>query len=296
MRVGLIGPGLMGHGIGKNIVDKGFSLKVLGHRNRDPVEDLLGRGAKEAANAREIAETCDTAIICVTGSPQVEAVVFGEQGLLGGMGPGFTVLDCTTADPTSTRRIAAAVAERGGHYLDTPMVRTPIEAEQGRLNLMIGGEREALERVRPVLETFTEELVPTGPVGSAHTLKLVHNYLALGAGALICEGISTAMKAGVDMDAMNKIVGSGGANSTMFQRLMKHVLENDDTGTQFTLQNAEKDLRYYTNMAEMMPSLAFIAEATHQTYVMAKTMGYGDKYVSHLVDLLAEVNGIDGQG
>ena len=91
---------------------------------------------------------------------------------------------------------------------------------------------------------------------------------------------------------MNRIVGSGGANSVMFQRLMKHVLEDDDTGTKFTLQNAEKDLRYYTNMAEMMPSLAFVAEATHQTYVMAKTMGYGDKYVSHLIELLAEVNGL----
>lgn len=234
-RVGLIGPGLMGHGIGKNIVEKGFPLKVLGHRNREPVEDLLGRGAKEAGSPRDIAETCDAAIICVTGSPQVEAVVYGEQGLLEGMGPGFTVLDCTTADPTSTRRVAEAVSGRGGHYLDTPMVRTPIEAEQGRLNLMIGGDREVLERMRPMLETFTDELVPTGPVGSAHTLKLVHNYLALGAGALICEGISTAMKAGVDMAAMNAIVGGGGANSVMFQRLMKHVLENDDTGTKFTL-------------------------------------------------------------
>ena len=182
MRVGLIGPGLMGHGIGKNVVEKGYPLTVLGHRNRGPVEDLVGRGAEEAANPREIAQTCDAVIICVTGSPQVEALVFGEEGLLGGMRTGFTVLDCTTADPITTRRVAGAIVERNGHFLDTPMVRTPIEAEQGRLNLMIGGELEVLERVRPVLETFTEELVHTGPVGSAHTLKLVHNYLALGAG------------------------------------------------------------------------------------------------------------------
>ena len=106
-RVGLIGVGLMGHGIGKNILAKGYPLAVLAHRNRAPVEDLLGRGAREATTPRAMAGNSDVIILCVTGSPQVEEAVYGENGLLAGLRPGLTIADCTTAEPHSTRRIAA---------------------------------------------------------------------------------------------------------------------------------------------------------------------------------------------
>lgn len=88
MKVGLIGPGLMGHGIAKNILEKGYKLAVLGHRNRKPVEDLVARGATEAGSARELAQSCDLVITVVTGSPQMEEIVFGEDGLLAGIRPG----------------------------------------------------------------------------------------------------------------------------------------------------------------------------------------------------------------
>ena len=123
--VGLIGVGLMGHGIGKNIVEKGFALNVLAHRNREPVEDLVKRGAKELTSAAEIAAASDMVILCVTGTPQVEEAVYGEAGLLKGVKKGLIIADCSTAVPDSTIKISADLASKGIYFVDTPMTRTP---------------------------------------------------------------------------------------------------------------------------------------------------------------------------
>ncbi len=291
-RVGLIGVGLMGHGIGKNIVEKGHPLAVLAHRNRQPVDDLIARGATEAKSPRELAATSDLVITCVTGSPQMEEIVFGTDGLLAGMRSGVVVADATTADPNSTVRVAAAIADKGGRFVDIPLTRTPKEAEAGKLGLMTGGDLTTLAEIRPVLDCFADTIIHAGGIGAGHKLKLVNNFIALGTAALVSEGICVAAKAGVDLQALNDIVSAGGANSVMFQRVMQLVLKDDDTALQFVIGNAQKDLRYYTGMAELLPCTAFIAETVHQTYVMASNTGHRDSYVPRLVDVLGEINGV----
>lgn len=292
MKVGLIGAGLMGHGIGKNIVEKGYPLAVLAHRNRKPIDDLLSRGATEGRSPRELAATCDLVITCVTGSPQMEGLVFGEDGILAGLRPGVVIADATTADPNSTLRIAEAVKGKGGRFVDIPLTRTPKEAEAGKLGLMTGGDPGTLAEVRPVLDCFADTIVHAGDVGAGHKLKLVNNFLALGTAALVSEGICAAAKAGVDMQALFDIVTAGGANSVMFQRIMGLVLNDDDSALQFVIGNAQKDLRYYTGMAEQLPSTAFIAEAVHQTFIMAANTGHRDAFVPRLVDVLGKINGV----
>lgn len=290
MRVGLIGAGLMGHGIGKNILAKGYPLSVLAHRNRAPVEDLLGRGASEAASARELAEATDLVILCVTGSPQVEDIVFRADGLLEGVHDGLIVADCSTARPESTLRVAQAIAGKGGHVLDAPLTRTPKEAEDGRLGLMVGGEAALVEKIRPVLACFAEAIVHAGPLGAAHTLKLVNNFLAIGTAAVVAEGLAAAAKAGIDMRALNDIVTAGGANSVMFARLIKVPLSDDDSAAQFAIANARKDMGYYTGMTEALSATSFIAQAVHQSLVLAMNQGYGDRFIPRLVDLFRALN------
>ena len=290
--VGLIGVGLMGHGIGKNIVAKGYPLTVLAHRNRAPVEDLLAKGAKEVKSARELAQASDVIILCVTGSPQVEETIFGKDGVLEGLRSGTVVVDCSTAEPGSTMKVAAAIAAKGGRFVDAPLVRTPKEAEEGRLGVMTGGDPEVIKEIRPILECFAEAIVHAGGIGAGHTLKLINNFIALGTAAAVAEGIATAARAGVDMTALRDVVSSGGANSVMFERLIKVPLANDDTAAKFAISNAAKDLRYYTNMAENLPVAGFVAEAVHQTFIMALNRGYRDKFVPRLVDLICEVNNI----
>lgn len=289
--VGLIGAGLMGHGIGKNIVEKGFVLNVMAHRNREPVDDLLKRGAKELKSPAEIAAASDMVILCVTGTPQVEGAVYGPDGLLAGARNGLVIVDCSTAIPDSTRKIAADCAAKGISFVDTPMSRTPREAEAGTLCLMVGGDETVLARINPVLSTFADLIIRTGDVGTAHQVKLINNFLSLGHAAIAAEAITVAVKAQVDMAALRDIIMAGGAASVMFGRLINVPLHDDDTHAKFAIRNACKDLRYYTNMTENMPVASPIAESIHQAYVLANTQGYGDRFVPRMIDMMVRNSG-----
>jgi 3-hydroxyisobutyrate dehydrogenase-like beta-hydroxyacid dehydrogenase len=290
--VGLIGAGLMGHGIGKNIVTKGYQLTVLAHRNRAPIDDLVAKGAKEGKTPRAIAEASDIVFLCVTGSPQVEDTMVRKDGLLEGLRPGMVIADCSTAEPSSTARVAAAVAAKGAHFVDTPLVRTPKEAEEGKLGLMTGGDEKVLKDIRPILDCFADTIIHAGPVGTGHTLKLINNFIAIGTAAVVAEGIAAGLKAKVDMKALNDIVMAGGAKSVMFERIIKVPLSDDDSAAKFAIDNARKDIRYYTNMTETMPLASPVAEAVHQTLVLAAAQGYGPKYLPRLVNLVCQLNGI----
>lgn len=292
-RVGLIGVGLMGHGIGKNILAKGYQLTVMAHQKRALVDDLVALGAHERNNPLSIAKECDMVIICVTGSPQVEHIVHGEYGLINAIRPGLIIADCSTAEPDSTKRLAADIAAKGGHFVDTPMTRTPKEAEAGKLGLMTGGPVEVIAKIRPVLDCFADTIVHAGGVGSAHQLKLINNFLSICHAAVAAEAITVAAKAGVDMQALKDIVMAGGAASVMFGRLINVPLHNDDSAAQFAIRNARKDLRYYTNMTEQLPATSFLAETAHQITVMADNMGYGERFIPRLVDVLMKVNGVE---
>jgi 3-hydroxyisobutyrate dehydrogenase-like beta-hydroxyacid dehydrogenase len=291
LRVGLIGAGLMGRGIGKNIVTKGYPLTVMAHRNRKPIEELLKLGAKEAKSPKEIAAASDLIILCVTGTPEVEATIYGDNGLLGAMRKGLIIADCSTAVPQSTIKIAADVAEKGGHFVDTPLTRTPKEAEAGKLGVMTGGDKAVLDKIRPVIECFSDTIVHAGPVGAAHTLKLINNFIALGNATVAAEAIVAAQRAGVAMEALRDIVLGGGARSLMFERIVKVPLENDDSAAQFAIRNARKDMRYYTNMTGELPVTSFMAEAVHQTLVLADNLGFGERFVPRLIDALNAANG-----
>ena len=289
--VGLIGVGLMGHGIGKNILAKGFNLKVAAHRNRAPVESLVALGAHEAQSVGELAQTCDMVILVVTGSPQVEEVM---KTLLAKGRKGLIIADCSTAEPESTLKLHLQAQEAGIHFIDTPMTRTPKEAEAGKLGLMVGGDKDILETIRPVLSCFSDLIVHTGAVGSAHQVKLINNFLSLSHAAIAAEAITVAAKGGVNMEALRDVIMGGGGASVMFGRLINVPLHDDDSHAKFTIRNARKDLRYYTNMTEVMPVASPLAEQVHQTYVLAETMGYGERFVPRLITLMMQMAGIKG--
>jgi 2-hydroxy-3-oxopropionate reductase len=290
-KVGLIGAGLMGHGIGKNIVTKGFALSVCAHRNRAPVESLVSMGAIERRSPSEVGAESDLVILCVTGSPQVEEAIFGDRGVLIGAKPGLIIADCSTAEPDVTVRLAAILAKSGVTLVDTPLTRTPKEAEAGKLGMMTGGEADILSRIRLVMDCFADTIIHAGPVGSGHRLKLINNFLSLSHAAIAAEAIAVAAKAGVSMQALKVIVVAGGANSVMFERLIKLPLEGDDTAAKFAILNARKDLRYYAAMAENQSSVAFLAEQVHQLYNLAVNLGYGEHYVPRMVDVMTEIGG-----
>lgn len=174
-KIGMVGIGMMGHGIATNVRKAGYPLGVLEHPGNQPLDSLLAQGAVAYGSARELAADSEVVILCVTGSPQVEAVLCQPDGVLEGLRQGCVIIDCSTAIPSSTLRIAGQVAERGGRFLDAPMTRTPKEAAEGRLNLLVGGDRALFDEMLPLLQSFAENITHTGPVGSGHRMKLLHN-------------------------------------------------------------------------------------------------------------------------
>ena len=290
-RIGFIGTGLMGHGIAKNLVAKGHPLTFLVHRNRSNIEDLVGAGAREVDSLRALAEASDIVFLCVTGTPQVEANVYGDGGLLAVCRRGTTVVDTSTAEPDSTLRIHADFAQRGVEFIDAPLARTPREAETGKLNTMVGASDAAFAQIRPVLECFCENIFHVGPPGAGHKIKLVNNFLALGSACLIAEALAASAKVGIDLEVLYKLISAGGANSNMFQMMVPKALQGDFTGLLFALDNARKDLRYYTHMTETAPVATPIADTIHQTLLAASQLGFGEKFVPSLIEAHEKLNG-----
>jgi 3-hydroxyisobutyrate dehydrogenase-like beta-hydroxyacid dehydrogenase len=290
-KLGFIGVGLMGHGLAKNLLKHGHSMTLLEHHGNQPIDDLIRMGARTAATPKAVAAGADVVFMCVTGSPQVEACVYGEDGLLAGLRPGAIVVDGTTADPVSTVKVADGVQARGGRYVDAPMTRTSQHAEDGCVNTMLGGDAATIADVRPLIETYAENIFVGGEVGSGHRMKLLHNYISLGTLALLAEAYTCAGKAGVDRNVLTQVLATGGGDSVVLKRLLP-FLESGDPGTMlFSLINAGKDLRYFTHMAEELQVGAFVGEAVHQTFITAANVGGGEKMIPELLNVLCGMHG-----
>ena len=286
MRVGLIGVGLMGHGIARNVLARGgFQLTFLDHPGNQPVEEITGLGARAAATVAEVAAASDVVILCVTGSPQVEAIVGGESGLASALTPGTVVIDCSTALPESTLRMGGIVAAAGGAYLDAPMTRTAKHAHEGTLNLLVGGEAGVLERVRPVLASFTASVQHVGPLGHGHRLKLLHNYVSIGFMSLLAEAAAQAADAGVDPQIFVDVLAGGGGVSAALDRLAPYIVAGDREGLPFFVGNAQKDIDYYRAMADAAGGQMTIADGVSAALGAAVTGGHAQAYVPELVTL-----------
>ncbi len=283
-RIGFIGIGMMGHGMAKNLLAKGYPLTFKAHRNRERLGDLLGAGAVETATDAEVARQSDIVFICVSSSPQIEAIVWGADGLAQAARPGLVIVDTSTAEPSSTERIRADLGSRGTRYIDAPLARTPKEAEEGRLNTMVGAEPADFEMLKPVLQAFCENVFHVGPPGTGHVLKLINNMLAMTAAASIAEAAAVAAKSGLPLTKLFEVVSAGGVNSGIFQMMFGRMLQGDLGGLKFAIANAQKDLRYYTHLAESLPVPSFVAEAAHQSFVQASNLGYGERYIASLFE------------
>ena len=282
LRVGFVGLGLMGHGMAKNLVGKGFAVTAVAHRNRAPLEDLLSHGVAEARTPSEAAAATDVLIICVTGSPEVEAVVYGPEGVLEGAKEGLIVIDCTTSEPASAERMRLELEARGAALADAPLARTPADAEAGRLNAMVGASADVFETIEPVLRAFCENIFHVGGFGAGHKTKLIYNFLTMGQAAMIAEALCACAATGVDLGRFSEVVSAGGANSGIFQLIVPKALEGDLTGLQFSLANAEKDLRYYTHLTEAVPLAGHLGGAVHQALVQGRKLST-DGFVGDLI-------------
>ena len=245
--IGFVGVGLMGHGMAKNILAKGFSLVVIGHRNRNPVEDLVQNGAKEAENLAELAQQTSVIFTCLPGSPQVESAV--EQ-MSEGLQSGTVIVECSTADPTSTMAIADTLSEQGVEIADAPLGGTPTQANAGELAAMVGAKDNIFQRVEPIIKTWASSVVHIGGVGDGHRMKLLNNFLSMGYAALYSEALALSEKVGISIEKFDSVIHGSRMDCGFYQTYMDHVKNGNLESHKFTLTNALKDMKYLESMAD----------------------------------------------
>jgi 3-hydroxyisobutyrate dehydrogenase-like beta-hydroxyacid dehydrogenase len=292
-RIGFIGLGMMGHGMAKNIVEKGYALTVLGRSNRAPIEDLLGRGATEATTPRDLAAHASIVFLCVTGSRDVEALVRGPDGLAAGFARGAILVDCSTADPNSTIALAEELAPLGVDYADAPLSRTPKEAWAGTLDTMVGATEATFARLKPVLETWAGRIVHIGAVGDGHRMKLINNFVSLGYAALFAEALALSKKVGLSPAQFDSVIRNGRMDCGFYQTFMRWTLEGDREAHRFTLSNALKDLRYLEAMADAAGIANPVGNAVKNSFAMAVASGGAADYVPMLATFIGRLNGVD---
>lgn len=294
--VGFVGVGLMGHGMAKNLVTKGWPLVVLGHRKREPVEHLKSLGAHEAATPRELAAQCEIVHLCVTGSPQVEATMRGADGLLAGAKPDTVLIDCSTSNPVSTLALADEAKARGVHFVDAPLSRTPKEAEAGTLDTMVGAAPEVFARIEPVLRAWAGNVVHLGPVGLGHKMKLVNNFIAMGYAALFSEALAIARRSGLSVEQFHAVIGSGRMRSPFYDTFMQWTLAGDENAHRFTISNAHKDMRYLSAMANEAGAVNLLQPQVKNMFAAMEAAGQGERFVPMLADFIAGMNGLAPAG
>ena len=289
--IGFVGVGLMGHGMAKNIVEKGYPLYVVAHRNRAPVDDLIARGAKEAGSASELAAQCSVVFICVSGSPEVESVINGQNGLKNALKRGSVIVDCSTSNPVSTAAVAGDLARLGVDFADAPLSRTPKDAWEGKLDTMVGASASVFQRIEPILKTWAGRVVHVGGVGDGHRMKLLNNFVSLGYGALYAEALALAQKVGISPQRFDAVIRGGRMDCGFYQTFMAYTLEGNRESHSFSLANAFKDLRYLEAMADAAGVVNMMGNAVKNTFGVAIAAHGASDNVPMLVDYVRRLNG-----
>ncbi len=275
-RIGLIGAGLMGHGLGLRLREAGHPLSIVANRNRVPVEDLVDKGAVECPNYATLAQTADIIILCVSNSDVVGAILHEIKPHLRS---DQTIIDAGTSRPQDSVERAADLKNIGVSFSDCPLTGGPAQARAGTLGVLCGGPRDVIAIIKPVLQSFATTIRHMGEAGSGHQAKLISNFLVTGMIALVSESFAAAAKANIDPQALFDAMQNGSGNSGVLQKMVAPALTGDFNGYQFALANALKDIGYYVGA----PDATALAQATHAFFVEANLSGDPNRNVSTLL-------------
>lgn len=291
-KIGFIGVGLMGEGMAKNLIRKGYGMWIKGNRNRAPIDALVSMGATEVASAKEMAQVCDIIHLCLSNSAQVEAIFDGQNGILAGARAGLIVIDTSTADPKSTIALAAQLADKGGVFVDAPLGRTPKEAEAGTLDAMVGCDDPTFAKIKPVIDCWAANVTHVGPTGSGHKMKLVMNFISMGYVSLYAEATVLGAAVGVSPATVRDVIGASRLTNGLFETFMSYAVDREELH-KFTIANAAKDMRYVNAMAQDAGLAMVMAAAAKQCFDQVEAAGHGSDFVPKIVDHIARVNGLD---
>jgi 3-hydroxyisobutyrate dehydrogenase-like beta-hydroxyacid dehydrogenase len=290
-RIGFIGLGGMGRGVVKHMCRGGYPVTVT-DLDGSRVSAAVANGAIAGTTPLEIAGKSDIFAVCITTAEAVQKMALGPDGVLAAMPRGAIFLDHTTVSVEHVDLMRDECAARGLRYCEAPMTRTPAHADRGEVNILFGGDENLLEQLRPLFDTYAENIFHVGPAGHAIRLKLIHNYIAFANVAAFCEGFALAAREGLDMSKVIGIISAAGGKSGMMDLYGEMTLRRDFT-PHMSLSNAQKDVRYYAEWLERAGLPGFMAQSIHQTYALASIMGHGDEGCTAVIKAYEDLTGVE---
>lgn len=296
MQIGFIGIGVMGRPMTLNLLKAGHHVTIFArHPDKPEVQEVLNAGAKLAPSSRAVAMASDMVITMVPNSMQVEEVVMGPHGILEGARKGLIIIDMSTIAPSVSHKLAEAASAKGVHFLDAPVSGGSQGAVNGTLTIMVGGEREIFEQVRPILEAMgkKENIFHVGPTGTGQVVKIVNNMLAGAIAAATAEAFLLGVKAGAEVDMMAKIIGvSTGASWQLANQFPLRAF-NGSFQPGFMTDLLHKDLGLALDLAAERQAPVMITALTRQLYEMARAAGYGRDDYTSVLKVLEEIAGAE---
>lgn len=278
MRIGFIGLGNMGGPMASHIVEAGHDVTVYDMK-KEAAAPQLGKGARWADSPMAVAAASEIVFTSLPGPKEVEAVALGEAGLLQGAAQGMVYIDLSTNSPTLVRHIAEVYQERGLHVLDAPVSGGPIGAQQATLAVMVGGDRAVYDHVKPVLDAIGNKVSYVGGIGSGAIAKLVHNMIAICTQAILAEGLTLGVKAGVEPEPLRKAIADGAVGQGLMLNYMvpNVVFKGDFDTVRFALRLARKDIGLASALGREYEVPMKVANIVEQDLVEAMAKGWGDR-------------------
>ncbi len=280
--IGLIGAGRMGTGIGISLLRHGANVRVKSNTNRAGIDRLIQLGAQECFSIAQLAGESKIVLLSLPSSREVEQVCLEQNGLFRNLAPNGLILDCTTSYPASTLALAEEAQKHGLYFVDAPVTRSPEQAEQGRLNVIVGADAKTFARAAGILAAFCEGIVHAGSVGTGHKLKLVYNGMTMGLAAVAAETCQLADALDVDLDILRTIVSRGSTNSGIFQKFAAFLLNEEPDALSISIATAAKDAGYALQLAGEANITALVLASASQKLQAAINAGKGELTLPHV--------------
>lgn len=275
MKIGFIGLGRMGSGLAQNLIRRGYDV-LLHDISQHAVERVLQVGGQAARDAKDLARQVDLLFISLPLPTDLEALLLGANGLYPVMAAGATVIDVSTIDPQTARKLADAAGQPGIHYLECPLGKGPQQAQEGTEPIFAGGKQEVFERCLSILEAAGSPVYYLGDVEQSTAFKLISNLIGMTNMAVLAEGIRLAEKARINPEQFQSLLAETGANSHQLHLRGPWIL-NDDYAQRFSVNLTAKDLRLGVQMARDWGDEAKFSAMALEQYQQAQALGFGDE-------------------
>ena len=291
MKIAFIGMGTMGAPMALNILKAGYDV-VVHNRHRDKEKLVAEAGAAQAASPAEAAAGADVVITCVSDTPDVRAILLGDDGVINGVKKGAVVVDMSTISPSATREMADTLSKKGIRMIDAPVSGGSEGAQKGTLAIMIGGDPDDVEKVRPVLEAMGKTITHVGPIGSGQLTKAINQVVIAATYLGVAEGMALGMKAGLDMEKVVAAIAGGAAGSWVLDNRASFMVKNDYP-LGFRVRLHAKDLRIALEAARELGVTLPVSALVEQVESGLIGRGFGDEDVSAMARSIRELSGLD---